>query len=36
MLVIGAEILYYTIISVYLPTNIDDFEKLEKEYDENN
>ena len=34
MSVIGAEILYYSIISVSLPTNIDVFEKLEKEYEE--
>lgn len=31
MSVNGAEILYYTIISVSLPSNIDVFEKLEKE-----
>ena len=31
MSVIGAEILCYTIISVSLPKNIDDFDKLEKE-----
>lgn len=29
MSIIGAEILYYTIISVSLPTNIGVFEKLE-------
>ena len=31
MSVIGAEILYYDIFSVSLPTNIDVFDKLEKE-----